>query len=78
MMIKCRESAGKVPESDQEKQIYRFAQKNGFVTRVQVMELLNIKERRARNILRKMVENGWLRKEGVSRNTIYVNNMEGR
>ncbi len=75
---KCRESAGKVPESDQEKQIYRFAQKNGFVTRVQVMELLNIKERRARNILRKMVENGWLRKEGVSRNTIYVNNMEGR
>ena len=72
------DSTGKVPETDQEKQIYKVAQKNGFVTRVQVMELLDIKERRARNLLRKMVESGWLRREGAARSTIYVNNTEGR
>jgi len=25
-----------------------------------------------------MVQNGWLRREGASRSTIYVNNTEGR
>lgn len=32
--------------------------------------------RRTREILVKMVENGWLRKEGASRSTIYVKNTE--
>ncbi len=78
---KCRkvpEKCRKVPETDQELLVYKVVQKNGFITRAQVMELLDIKERRARNLLRKMVENGCLRKEGASRSTIYVNNTEGR
>lgn len=73
-----RKSAGKVPENDQENQIYNFVRDHGFITRVQVMELLKIKERRARNILRKMVEEEWLRKEGASRNIIYVINQDKR
>ena len=44
----------------------------------QAMKLLGIKQRRTREILVKMVENGWLRKEGASRSTIYVKNTEGR
>ena len=40
------------------------------------MNLLGIKQRRAREILGKMVENGYLRKEGASRSTIYVNNID--
>ena len=78
---KCRkvpEKCRKVPETDQELLVYKVVQKNGFITRAQVMELLDIKERRARNLLRKMVESGWLRREGAARSTIYVNNTEGR
>ena len=43
-----------------------------------LMKLLGIKQRRTREILVKMVEKGWLRKEGASRSTIYVKNTEGR
>ena len=42
------------------------------------MELLDVKQRRARVILKKMVENYWLKKEGASRNTFYVMNTEWR
>ena len=42
------------------------------------MKSLGIKQRRAREVLVKMVENGWLKKEGASRSTIYVKNTEGR
>ena len=38
----------------------------------QAMRLLGIKQSRTREILAKMIESGWLRKEGASRSTIYV------
>lgn len=74
----CRKSAGKVPENGQENLIYTFIQRNGSATRLQVMELLEVKERRARSILSKMVENEWLSKEGASRNIVYVINRDRR
>ena len=74
---RCRKSAGKVPMTEQEQKIYQFAIEKNVITTTQVSEVLEVKPRRARNILGKMVENGWLRKEGASRNTVYVINEDG-
>ena len=71
---KRRENAGKVPISDQEQQIHKFVLESGSITTTQAMELLGVKQRRARVILAKMVENEWLRKEGASRSTVYIIN----
>ena len=73
-----RETADKVPANEQEQQIYKYVSENAGITTAQAMKLLGIKQRRTREILVKMVENGWLRKEGASRSTIYVKNTEGR
>ena len=73
-----RETADKVPVNEQEQQIYKYVSENAGITTAQAMKLLGIKQRRTREILVKMVENGWLRKEGASRSTIYVKNTEGR
>lgn len=73
-----RETADKVPTNEQEQQIYKYVSENVGITTAQAMKLLGIKQRRTREILVKMVENGWLRKEGASRSTIYVKNTEGR
>ena len=73
-----RETADKVPANEQEKQIYKYVSENAGITTAQAMKLLGIKQRRTREILVKMVEKGWLRKEGASRSTIYVKNTEGR
>ena len=68
----------KMPDNEQEQQIYKYVSENAGITTAQAMKLLGIKQRRTREILVKMVENGWLRKEGASRSTIYVKNTEGR
>lgn len=71
-----RETADKVPVNEQEQKIYKYVSENAGITTTQAMKLLGIKQRRTREILVKMVENGWLRKEGASRSTIYVKNTE--
>lgn len=77
----CRKSAGKMPESavkmpinEQEKIVCQFIMENGFITTMKATEILGVKQRRARVILGKMVEKGCLRKEGASRNTVYIIN----
>jgi predicted HTH transcriptional regulator len=74
----CRKTAGKLPANQQEQKIYKYILKNESITTAKVMELLGVKQRRAREILSKMIECGWLTKEGVSRRTIYIKNTEGR
>ncbi len=54
--IKCGRTAGKLPLNEQEQQVYRFTLENGAVTTTQAMELLGVKQRRARDILVKMLE----------------------
>ena len=73
-----RQIADKMPANEQEQQIYKYISENVGITTAQAMKLLDIKQRRVREILVKMVENGWLRKEGASRSTIYVKNTEGK
>ena len=76
--VNRRETADKMPANEQEQQIYKYVSENAGITTAQAMKLLGIKQRRAREVLVKMVENGWLKKEGASRSTIYVKNTEGR
>jgi len=59
-----------VPINEQEQQIYKFIIEKGFITTAQVATLLGVKQRGARNIWGKMVENKWLRKEGASRSVL--------
>lgn len=74
----CRESADKLPTAEQERQIYKFVLENGSITTAQVIQMLGVKDRRARNILYKMIDGKWLRKEGASRSTVYIRNTERR
>lgn len=74
MPLNRRKTADKVPVNEQEQQIYKYVLENVGITTTQAMELLGIKQRRTREILGKMVESGWLKKEGASRSTVYVRN----
>ena len=51
---------------------------NGSITTAKTAEILDVKHRRARAVLLNMVKDGYLRKEGAARSTIYVENAEGR
>ena len=67
-----------MPDNDQESQIYKYVVKNGSITTAKAAGLLEVKERRARTILRNMIEENYLAKEGAARSTIYVKNTEGK
>ena len=68
----------KMPDSEQEQQIYNYVLENGSITTAETVEILDVKHRRARAVLLNMVKDGYLRKEGAARSTIYVKNTEGR
>ena len=75
---KVPDSVDKVPDNEQEQKIYRYVSENESITTAETVELLKVKPRRARVVLRNMVNSGCLRKEGTARSTIYVKNMEGK
>ena len=62
----------KMPDSEQEQQIYKYVLENGSITTAETVQILDVKHRRARAILLNMVKDGYLRKEGAARSTIYV------
>lgn len=64
--------------SEQEQQIYKYVLEKGSITTAETVEILDVKHRRARAVLLNMVKDGYLRKEGAARSTIYVKNAEGR
>ena len=68
----------KMPDSEREQQIYKYVLENGSITTAETVEILDVKHRRARAVLLNMVKDGYLRKEGAARSTIYVKNTEGR
>ena len=65
-----------VPDTEQKQKVYMYVLENGSITTSKVVELLAVKHRRARAVLLNMVEDGYLRKEGAARSTIYVKNTE--
>ena len=75
---KVPDTTDKVPDNAQEQQIYRYVLENGSITTAETVELLDVKHRRARAILLNMIKDGYLRKEGASRSTIYVKDTEAR
>ena len=75
---KVPDTTDKVPDNAQEQQIYRYVLENGSITTAETVELLDVKHRRARAILLNMIKDGYLRKEGAARSTIYVKDTEAR
>jgi len=69
-------SIGKVSDciglSNQEEQILEFIKNNLKITSKDVEALLQVKEARARRILKEMVEKGLIKRMGRGRNTYYV------
>ena len=72
------DTAEKLPDNEQEQKIYKYVSENGSITTAETAELLDVKQRRARAVLLNMVKDGYLRREGAARSTIYVKNTEGR
>ena len=64
--------------SEQEQQIYKYVLEKGSITTAETVEILDVKHRRARAVLLNMVKDGYLRKEGAARSTIYIKNKEER
>lgn len=75
---KVPDTTEKMPDSEQEQQIYKYVLEKGSITTAETVEILDVKHRRARAVLLNMVKDGYLRKEGAARSTIYVKNAEGR
>ena len=74
------DSAGIVPDSagcltKQEAVIYKRIQDSGYITSGEVEQLLDVKQRRARAILKTMSEKGIIKKIGAAKNTRYVVNI---
>lgn len=44
-----RKTAGELPRGEQEQKIYRYVLENAYITRAQVMTLLDLKQRRAKH-----------------------------
>lgn len=65
-----------MPDTEQKQKIYKYVLENESITAAETSELLAVKHRRARAVLLNMVEDGYLRKEGAARSTIYVKNTE--
>lgn len=70
--IKVPDTTEEMPDSEQEQQIYKYVLENGSITTAETVEILDVKHRRARAVLLNMVKDGYLRKEGAARSTIYV------
>ena len=68
----------KMPDNEQEQQIYKYVPENGSITATETAELLEVKPRRARAVLLNMVRESYLKKEGAARSTIYVKNTKRR
>ena len=64
--------------SEQEQQIFKYVLEKGSITTAETVEILGVKHRRARAVLLNMVKDGYWRKEGAARSTIYIKNTEER
>lgn len=60
--------------TDQEEEIYRYVLEKEAITAVDVCQLFDVKERRARDVLSNMCKKNLLRKQGATSNIKYVLN----
>jgi len=69
------EGAGGVPEEhldEDKKKILDYLKEKGKIRRRDIQEILKVKERRARDVLKGMVDSGLLERHGKGANTYYV------
>ena len=69
---KHQKSAEDTNFTQQQKTILLYLKNNDFITTTQAQDLLNVKERRARDILHRMVKDIILIKKGATNTTKYV------
>lgn len=68
-------NADKILEDDlsiQQKKVLQYVKENGTITSHQAELLLQVKQRRARVILREMVDAGLLERQGAYKTTVYI------
>lgn len=73
--VKVADSSSKPSEkfmTEQEKNIVLFLEKNNTITSKEVEKLLNIKNARAREILKNMMDKNLIERKGIGKNTFYV------
>lgn len=58
--------------SYQQKMIYQYMKEHGKATSQQIAELLEVKQRRAREILGEMIHMDLIEKQGAYKSTVYV------
>ena len=75
---KMPDKTEQLPDNEQEQKIYKYVLEKGAITTAETGVLLEVKHRRARAVLMNMVKDGYLKKEGAARSTIYVKNVEGQ
>ena len=75
---KMPDKTEQLPDNEQEQKIYKYVLEKGAITTAATGVLLEVKHRRARAVLMNMVKDGYLKKEGAARSTIYVKNVEGQ
>lgn len=61
----------KIDYSNEHKIIIDYLEKNNFVSREMVEQLLNVKKQKAVDVLNEMLESGLIIKDGTGKNTIY-------
>lgn len=71
---KCAQSALNLDLSAQERLVVNYIDENGSITSTKLMQLLDVKKRRAQIILSNLAELRIIRREGASKNTKYVLN----
>lgn len=71
---KCAQSALNLDLSAQERLVVNYIDENGSITSTKLMQLLDVKKRRAQIILSNLAELRVIRREGASKNTKYVLN----
>ena len=58
--------------TEQQSIILKFAKEKGKITSRQVEEILEVKQRRERNILGELVNMGLLERQGSYKSTVYI------
>ena len=64
--------SGEISLTEQKMLIVKYVQEHGDITSSNAEELLGIKQRRAREILKELVEKKNLSKHGAYKSTVYV------
>jgi predicted HTH transcriptional regulator len=62
----------KVQYTEQQWEVLGYVEKNGSITTKEAESILQVKQRRARTILCKLVDNGALNRIGAYKNSIYI------